>query len=134
MRYLTPDEVLAIQQVVIEETGGGTGVREAGLLESAALKPRAHFGGEDLYPDIFLKAAVLYEALINYHVFVDGNKRTGLAALAEFLRRNGYELTAPDLELERFTLQLATTHPDLAEVALWVRQHSRASEPHSPAR
>jgi len=57
-------------------------------------KPRAGFGGVDLYPTLFDKAAAVFEALCNYHVFVDGNKRAAIAVLEYFLRQNGYSLLA----------------------------------------
>lgn len=125
MPSLNADDLLAIHQVVIEKTGGSMGLRDPGMLEAIAAKPNASFGGEELYPDIPSKAAAIYEAIVNYHVFIDGNKRTAVAALGLFLHQNDIELHASDREIERFTLQTATTHPDLADVAAWVRQHSR---------
>jgi len=123
--YIRTEELVAANEEVVEATGGSTGVREPTMLESIVVKPRATFGGEDLYPDLYLKAAVLFEAIINYHAFVDGNKRTALAVLIEFLFRNDHRFTPDDAELERFTLLVATTNPDLADVAVWIKQHAR---------
>lgn len=130
MQYLSVQDLIVINEEVVLATGGSSGVRDTGLVESISMKPRATFGGEDLYPDVFLKAAVLYEAVINYHAFVDGNKRTGLASLIEFLLRNSFKLRATNLELEQYTLLVATYNPDLADVAVWVREH--CEKPTSP--
>jgi death-on-curing protein len=124
MNYLVEEEIQAINQVVIEETGGSIGVHEPGLLASITQKPATSFGGEDMYPDLFLKAAVLYEALVNYHVFIDGNKRTGFAAMARFLAINSYGITATDKEIEKFTIDIALKRQDLADIAEWVKRHS----------
>jgi death-on-curing protein len=67
----------------------------------------------------------LYEAAINYHAFVDGNKRTAVASLGLFLYRNGHDLTVTDQELEDFTVGIASSQPDLADVAAWVKIHSK---------
>lgn len=95
------------------------------MLESLAQKPRATFGGKDLYPDIFLKAAVLYEGTVNYHVFTDGNKRTGFASMARFLSINGTHLAVTNKEIEEYTLQIATSQLDLADIAVWIKHHSQ---------
>ena len=126
MRYLASQDILAIHEQMIAELGGASGVRESELLSSIAEKPQASFGGQDLYPDIYAKAASLYEALCNYHVFVDGNKRTAALALYRFLFINDIDLTSTNNELERYTLSLANSHPDLADVAALVQTNSQS--------
>ena len=71
----------------------------------------------------------LYEALCNYPVFIDGNKRAAAISMYRFLVINQYNLTATNHELETFTLQIATSHPDLAEVATWINHHSAPVKP-----
>ena len=124
MRYLEAADITAIHDQIVAETGGSLGVREPELLESIAAKPQASFGGQELYPTVFAKAAALYEALCNYHVYIDGNKRTSAIAMYRILATNGYELTASNKELETFTLGMANSHPDLADVAKWIQQNS----------
>ncbi len=109
---------------MIETTGGTTGLRDPGMLEAIIAKPAASFGGEDLYPDIYSKAAALFEAVVNYHVFVDGNKRTAVAALGLFLSQNGYDLVTSNDKLISFAVTTANGHPDLADVAAWIRSNS----------
>ena len=125
MLYLAADEIQYIHDQIVAEIGGSLGIREPELLASIAVKPQASFGGEELYADIYIKAAALYEALCNYHVFVDGNKRTAAISLYRFLVINGHDLTVSNSELERYTLAVATSHPDLADVAAWVKKHAK---------
>jgi death-on-curing protein len=125
--YLTVEQVLFIHMRLIAETGGGAGLRDLALLASAVARPQATFGGENLYPDIFDKAASLLDSLIRNHPFVDGNKRAGITAAALFLRRNDRRLIASNVELERFTLQVARSELTLEEMAAWLRSHSVAA-------
>jgi death-on-curing protein len=125
VNYLEAADIAAMHDQIVEATGGALGIRESELLESISQKPRASFGGQDLYVNVYAKAAALYEALCNYHVFLDGNKRTAAISMYRFLAINGFYLTATNQELEEYTLGLATGHPDLAEVATWVQGHSR---------
>lgn len=125
MRYLTSEQILFIHTRLIAETGGSHGLRDLAQLESAVARPQATFDGKELFPDLFLKAAALLNSLINHHPFVDGNKRTGITAVALFLRANGRQLTARTTELEEFTMQAATSHPDLPILADWLHRNSQ---------
>ena len=129
MNYLTAEQVLFLHARLIEETGGSHGVRDVGLLDAAVARPRATFGGEDLYPDLFLKAAALLDALIRNHPFIDGNERVGIAAVALFLRRNGWRLVGSNAELEAFTLHVTTSRPQLTEIAAWLQRWSTPCPP-----
>jgi death-on-curing protein len=57
MAYLTVEEVLYIHEQVIKAFGGSHGVRDMNLVESAVHRPAASFAGEDLYPNLWTKAA-----------------------------------------------------------------------------
>jgi death-on-curing protein len=128
MRYLTVEQVLFLHARLIEETGGSHGIRDIGLLESAVARPQATFGGEELYPDVFSKAAALMHSLIRNHPFIDGNKRTGITAAALLLRANGFRLEASNAELEALALRVARGEPDAAEAAVWLREHTVATD------
>jgi len=67
----------------------GAPIRDIGLVESAAARPRTSVFGADAYPDVWTKAAALLHSLVNNHPFVDGNKRVGWVVTAAFLYRNG---------------------------------------------
>ena len=124
MIYLSPAQVLFLHARIIEETGGSHGVRDLGLLESAVARPQASFGGEDLYPDLPMKAAALMQSLAGNHPFVDGNKRTAIAAAGISLSLNGRPLTASNEEVECFTLEVAQSRHSLEEIAAWLAAHS----------
>lgn len=128
MRYLTVKNIAFIHDEIIKETGGSLGIREKGLLESIAEKPKSSFGGQELYPTIFDKAAAFFEALCNYHVFIDGNKRTAALSLYRFLSINGYDFLATNKELEDYTIFVAVNNPDLVKVADWLKKHSRKAK------
>lgn len=126
MIYLSIAQILFMHSRLIAETGGGHGVRDVGLLDSAISRPRATFGGEDLYPHIFDKAAALMESIVQNHPFVDGNKRAGITAAGIFLRRNGYWLTATHQELEEFTMGVAKGELGSSCISNWLRRFSQA--------
>ena len=80
------------------------------------------FGGEDLYADLASKAAALMHSLVANHPFVDGNKRTGVAAAELFLVFNEFRLAASDQELEDLTQAVARGELDAESLAIWFRQ------------
>ena len=111
MRYLTINQVLGIYNRVMQQSGGLIGIRDLGALESAVAQPRATFG-EELYPTIIEKASALGFSLIQNHPFVDGNKRTGHAAMETFLVMNGYSIDATVDEQVQIILQIASSEVD----------------------
>ncbi|MBI5456742.1 type II toxin-antitoxin system death-on-curing family toxin [Candidatus Kaiserbacteria bacterium] len=124
MRYLSAEELLVLHALVVDETGGSHGVRDTALLASIAHKPQAKFDGKDLYPTIFLKAAILLEAVANYHVFIDGNKRTSFIAAARFLFVNGYNITADNVDVEKIVVAVAMKKLAIGELAEWLKENS----------
>jgi death-on-curing protein len=105
----------------IAEHGGGTGIRDAALLESALSRPRnlAAYGT----PDAADLAAAYAYGIARNHPFVDGNKRTALVVAETFLLLNGRELEASDAEVVIVFLALAAGELDEAELAEWFREH-----------
>jgi death on curing protein len=124
--YLTAEQVLFIHARLISETGGEHSVRDLGLLLSALACPQATFDEQDLYPDLFSKAAALMESLIGNHGFLDGNKRTAITSVGLFLRINGYRLTVDNQQLESFTLQCAQHLVPLDQIDIWLKNHSES--------
>lgn len=122
--YLTAEEVLVLHSLVIEETGGAHGVREIELLESLIQRPKATMGGVELYAGLSMKAAVFCEALVNYHVFVDGNKRTALISLSRFLHINGRTLSATNDEFVVTMVAIADKSMAVEEIVKWIDRHS----------
>jgi death-on-curing protein len=128
MRYLTLGEVVALHRAVIESTGGATGVRDLGAVESAVAQPRATFDGLDLHTTVTAKAAALAYSLALNHPFVDGNKRVAHAAMEVFLALNGLDLSADVDEQETLFLDLAAGHSSRAELERWLERRTTARE------
>jgi len=124
-KYISLDEVIAIHDNMVSLYGGSHGIRDLGLVESAISRPKATFGGADLYPDIFTKAAALFHSLMFNHAFVDGNKRTTISTTARFLNLNEYELDVSEREFVDFPLRVENNHLSLEEIAKWLEKNSK---------
>ncbi len=126
MKYLGYRQVLWIYRRVMEETGGTFGIRDEGLLRSALARPQASFGGQDLYPTLFEKAAALLESLVMNHPFADGNKRVAWECLDLTLELNGYRLTASHEENFKLVMSIIERHATTQDAADWLRKHTRS--------
>ncbi len=114
----------ALHQEQLRLHGGAAGIRDSGLLDSALARPLQKVAYGD--PDIFdLAAAYLFGVLKN-HPFVDGNKRTGLAAADLFLYFNGFSLEAVQEDIIQLVLMVSTSEIDEAGAAAFFRDHTVA--------
>ena len=123
--YLTAERILQIHSMLIDETGGSHGLRDHNAILSVEQMPQQAVFGKELYPGVFLKAAVYARTIIMNHPFIDGNKRTGMAASIVFLERNGYMSIAKDGEIEEFALKVVTEKLSLGIIANWFKKHSK---------
>ena len=123
MRYISLSEVLELHRRIIEESGGSTGLRDLGGLESAIAQPHMTFGGRDLYPTLIEKAAALSFSLVQNHPFIDGNKRVGHAAMEVMLVLNGYEIYASVDDQEQVILGLASGGVSRNKLIEWLTDH-----------
>lgn len=114
-----------MHEQTIAATGGSFGVRDEALVDSALARPRAGFGGYEVYPDVFSKAAILLEGLIKNHGFVDGNKRTAVVAMIVFLGRNSYRLLVDQKALVHFAVAIAESKFDTEQITAWLKKHSK---------
>lgn len=114
--------IRAIQEIQLTDHGGGAGIRDVGLLESALARPRQLSADGD--PDAAMLAASYGYGLAKNHPFVDGNKRTAFVAVELFLELNGSVLNATDADCVITMVGVASG--DLTEIQLahWIRQHS----------
>ena len=128
MEYLTADDILRIHERVIEETGGSHGVRDAHAVATLENLPRQSAFGKELYPTLFLKAALYARNIITAHPFVDGNKRTAMTAAGVFLRLNGYTMTVRKGGIEHFALSVISHKKDLETIAAWFKKNSRKAK------
>jgi len=127
MRYLTLAEIVNLHLLIAKATGGASGIQDLGALESAIAQPKATFDGKDLYSSLTEKAAVLCFSIVQGHPFVDGNKRTGHAAMATFLLLNGADIDATIDQQEQIILALASGRMNRQEFAEWLNQHVRTA-------
>ena len=123
MIRLSKSQVLLIHDQVIAETGGSSGLRDEGMLDSALNAPFQTFSGEDIYPSLQQKATRLCFGLVKNHPFIDGNKRIGAHAMLVFLALNGIELQYLQTELSDIILQLAAGEIESADLLHWILAH-----------
>ena len=105
----------------LAEHGGGDGIRDAGMIDSAMARPQnlAQYGD----PDAAALAAAYAFGIARNHPFTDGNKRTAAVVSETFLMLNGYALGATDAELVVAFVALAAGELGEDELADWFRQH-----------
>lgn len=127
--YLSAQQVLFIHGRLIAETGGSMGIRDIGLLESAVARPRATFDQVDLYPELFTKAAALFQSLLLNHAFIDGNKRVAITAASLFLLNNGYRLTTTNDELVEFVMEAVNQRLGLERISQWLEVNAAPVPP-----
>jgi death-on-curing protein len=106
--FLTLAEVIEIHADQIHRYGGQAGVRDLGLLESALAQPEASFAGAWLHQDHYEMAAAYAYHLCQNHPFIDGNKRTGLAAALVFLELNDISILDPRGRLKNTMFGIAS--------------------------
>ncbi len=125
--FLTLEDVHQIHEIQLSRFGGGSGLRDVGLLESAIAQPQNSFGGEYLHPTIFdMAAAYLYHITQN-HPFIDGNKRTGLACALVFLELNGVSIEQGTEDLYNLTIGVASSTIEKAQIADELRRLAELS-------
>jgi death-on-curing protein len=105
--FLAEADIRDLHQVALEAAGGGTGLRDAGLLASTLAAPQAGFGEQFLHEDLPAMAAAYLYHLIRNHPFVDGNKRVALLACLTFLALNSYECGLTEEEWIALVLAIA---------------------------
>ena len=123
MIRLSKSQVLLIHDQLISETGGSSGLRDEGILDSALNAPFQTFSGEDVYPSLQQKAARLCFGLVKNHPFVDVNKRIGAHVMLVFLALNGIELQHSQTELSDVILQLAAGEIEATDLLHWILAH-----------
>jgi death-on-curing protein len=120
VEYLALDDLLALADDL-----GVAKVRDLGLLDSAAHRPKSSLMGQDAYPTLHEKAAVLLESVVRNHPLVDGNKRLGWMGVFVFYGLNGFDLDAPEDDAYDLVIAVATGSVAYAEaaerLARWVR-------------
>jgi len=123
--FLTMNDVLSIHERIIREFGGSPEIKNFGLLESAVMMPAAQFGAKFLHRDIAARAGAYLFHICQNHAFVDGNKRSALAASELFLILNRRELKASNDQLVQLTLGVAAGKISKPGAIGFFRRHIR---------
>mgnify|MGYP001390797526 FL=1 len=121
-RWISKQALLLLHAESLAEHGGGQGLRDEGLLDSALARPQnlAAYGN----PDHAALAASYGLGLAKNHAFVDGNKRAALLATGLFLYLNGWRLTASQADTTLAMLSLAAGELSEDAFAAWLRRNS----------
>lgn len=124
-RWLAKADVVELHDYVLARTGGSSGLRDEGLLESALSRPLNRWSYEAV-EDIRDLAATYGIGLAKNHPFIDGNKRAAFLGVGLFLELNGWMLTATDDDAIETFYAVASSQMDEDALTIWVRANSAA--------
>lgn len=119
--WLLDAVVTAIHSRQLAEHGGLDGIRDPGMLSSALARPKNTFAYSQPKPDFAALGAAYAFGIIKNHPFVDGNKRTAFVLCRTFLKLNGYDIDATDVEKYQTFLAVAEGALDELQLASWIR-------------
>ena len=119
--WLLDEVVNAIHSRQLAEHGGLDGIRDPGMLSSALARQKNAFAYSQPKPDIAALAAAYAFGIIKNHPFVDGNKRTAYVLCRTFLKLNGHDIDATDVEKYQTFLAVAEGALDESQFAQWIR-------------
>lgn len=134
MKYLTVKDIIKINAKLITTVSSGEliGLKDAAALDMAVNQPQQEVFGEELYPTIYDKAAILAINLAKRHPFQYGNKRTALVAMITFLMMNGYATSFTQEEAVQFILNITTSSQEFdlmkEEVAHFLETSGKVTE------
>ena len=123
MILLTVDEIINLQETLIDKTGGESGLRDRGLLESAVYSAVQIFGDVEVYQAVPEKAARLAYAITKNHAFVDGNKRVGIFVMLMALKLNSVNIDYTQQELINLGLGIADSSLLYEDILSWINKH-----------
>lgn len=126
--YLTLEDVTELGIVLMAQEGEDFLIADAGLLDSALMRPQASAFGDPAYPSLLIQAAALMQSLARNHALVDGNKRMAWSATKLFLGFNGIVLRAPSAQVgEEFVLDVVAGSLGVPGIAQRLARWSRVS-------
>ena len=120
--HLAIEIVREIHDEAVKIFGGLHGIRDEALLASAVFAPQSSFGGKSPYVDLIEVAAAYLFYLGRNHPFLDGNKRTAMAAAVVFLRLNGFDPAADGDDWQRLVLDVASGKIDREQTTRRLRK------------
>lgn len=117
--FLTHDQVVQLHRRSLEQHGGQDGVRDVSALDAAVMHPRNVYYYQ--HADLFDIAAAYAFHLAQSQAFLDGNKRTGMAAALVFLKLNGVTLPRATEALHEAMTDIALRKAGKPELAVLFR-------------
>lgn len=124
-------EYLTLGDALAYAAADGWHLRDVGLLDSALARPSSAPYGQEAYPGLHLKAAVVMDSIARSHPLIDGNKRASLALADLFYRLNDYQITSPWEEVVEFVVRVAGEHPPIEEIAAWLEANTAPLGPNT---
>ena len=134
MTEISFEDIVSLHDKILSISGGRFGISDENMIKSALSRPFSGTSdGLEFYKDLFYKAAALTQSLSLNHGFVDGNKRTALAAGMLLLFRNGYYFPMPSVETAtEFMLKMVDKNHNkrltIDEIAEWFKTNSKTFE------
>ena len=129
MEYLEKEDVILINHSTVKNHGGNF-VPPSNFLHEENLDylleaVQSEMFGEQIYPEIWDKAAVYCYNIICNHIFSDGNKRTGLGVAIIFLHLNHFRINKNlrKKEVENFIISVASGQVSLEECKNWFKEN-----------
>jgi len=119
-------DVIRLHDSIVAEHGGLSGTRDEKLLAAALTRPFTGLAdGTEYFPSLEAKASALLQSIIQYHPFVDGNKRTGAAITQIYLLENGYHWDFEQQEIVDFVIRVASSKIKREEIEQWIKVRMR---------
>jgi death on curing protein len=129
MIYLDKEDIILINERTIAAHGGNFtppfNILKEESLDYVVDIVQSEMFGEPMYPQLSDKAAVYLFNIVCNHIFLDGNKRTGLEVASAFLKFNGWRLSRdlPKPELLNFVIKVASGESTLDECRAWFKEN-----------
>lgn len=123
MKRISLNRILQLHTKMIIATGGDSGVRDIGLLDSALSNAFATFDGKELYKSVEEKSASICFSIINNHPFIDGNKRMGIFVMLVLLEYNDIKLNYNQEALVNLGLGIAKGDYKQDDILQWILEH-----------
>ena len=118
-----------VHNKLVDDFGGGQGIRDLGGLEAALDRPYATFDQQDLYPTTIEKATAIFESIIINHPFIDGNKRTAYALMRLTLIEGNFDLIASQNEKYEFTIAASKGEIGFDDIKQWLNERITKIDP-----
>ena len=123
INLLTIEEIIEVHDTIIDIFGGLKGIRDNSLLNSSLERPFTQYGGVELFKTIEEKISSIIHSIIKYHVFIDGNKRTGIQILIITLDINDINISYSQNELVDLAINIASGIYDVLDISNWIIEH-----------